>query len=97
MGQAYVPRITVDSRLVGQTQGVYDSSVLALLQVGQEVYPAGYRLDLPGGGYRNFYVATSSAGSTLTNIYLVCYSLSYTEALPEVSFSNMGVYIVANS
>jgi hypothetical protein len=96
MGQAYVPRITVDSRLVGQTQESYNSDVLALLQVGSEVYPGGYRLDQPGGGYRNFYVATTTVNN-ITNIYLVCYSLSYTAELPEATFSNMGVYIVANS
>ena len=96
MGQAYVPRITVDSRLVGQTQLSYAGDVLALLKVGSEVYPGGYRLDQPGGGYRNFYVATTSVNG-ITNIYLVCYSLSYTDWLPETTFSNMGVYIVANS
>lgn len=105
MGQAYVPRITVDSRFIGSVyQSVYQPGVLAFLEVGGEIYPGGYRLDLPGGGYRNFYVATSPALAPGTgvflnyvHIYLVCYSLSYTAALPYVEFTNMGVHLVGNS
>ena len=101
MGSAYVPKIEVENRLLVASI-VSDTSVgpLVLLKVGSEVYPGGYRLDLGGGGYRNFYVATAPAVSGVANhidIFLVCYSLSYTESLPEITFSNLGVYIVGNS
>lgn len=100
MGQAYVPRITVENRLVGLGIPSTSSTPLALLQVGSEVYPGGYRLDLAGGGYRNFYVATANSpvwGAGYIDIYLVCYSLSYTDTLPAITFTNMGVYLVGNS
>lgn len=114
MGSAYVPRITVNNYLVGQltiqpgevtAEEYYGTGPgrLALLKVDGAVYPNGYRLDLPGGGYRNFYVATSltqyanPAMNPVLDIYLVCYSLSYTQALPQVTFSNMEVYLIANS
>jgi hypothetical protein len=85
----YKPNYTITKTLLGYTSVAYTNPVL-FLEYGGVVYSSGARINYSQGN-RFIYPAYDSSNNS---ILICCQSMAITGALPQLTISNIGVYII---
>lgn len=85
----YTPRYTITKTLLGYTPVAYTNPVL-FLEYGGVVYSSGARLNY-SEGTRFIYPAYDSSNNS---VLICCQSVSITGTLPQLTISNIGVYLI---
>ena len=95
MGSVYVPRVQVDSILVGNLDpAIFIDPILVVLYGDGKLYANGWTVDRSGGGWETFY---PSWDSSTGNVYMNRYAMAYTVDIPAGSWpAGAKVYVIGN-